>query len=409
MNVLIVHQNFPGQFPHIADALVKRGDKVAAIGSQTAKGRPGVDLRRWDNKRSTAPGIFPQAVRAEADLIRATAAAAAALQLKKDGFAPDVIIGHPGWGETIHLKEVWPDARLIVLGEYYYRSRGGDSGFDPEFGEPSVERALMINAKAATQTLAYVLADRIICPTPFQASTFPATLQAKIKVIHEGIDVERARRKPGATVKLPGGKGVLDGSKPVVTLVNRTLEPLRGFHIFMRALPAFFEACPDACAVVVGLNLGQGYGGRSPVGENWLDWAKADLGDRLDWSRVHFLGQVQHEVLIDLFSISWAHVYYTYPFVLSWSLLEAMACECLVLASDTAPVRDAVIDGENGVLLPFFDVPALSVAMMEAVENPERFAALRLRVRHVVTDHYDTVVKTAELLAEISLSTARQR
>ena len=379
-NILIVHQNFPGQFPHIADALRARGDRVAAIGGETAKGRPGVDLRRWKTGRGSTPGIFPAATRAEADMIRGEAAAGAALQRRKDGFTPDVIIGHPGWGETLYLKEVWPDARMILLGEMLYRSHGADLNFDPEFCAPDLVRDLRVHAKNATQVLAYAWADRIVCPTPFQAASFPPGLRPLIRVVHEGVDLDRATRRAGATVKLPGGV-VLDGSTPVVTFVNRTLEPLRGFHIFMRALPAFLDAVPDAQVVVIGGDGASGYGAESPGGKGWKPWLLEELGDRLDRSRVHFMGRVPHAQMIEAFSISWAHVYYTYPFVLSWSLVEAMACECLVIASDTPPVRDAMTDGEDGALLPFFDVAALSAALIRAAREPEAFRAMRRRAR----------------------------
>ncbi len=400
-NVLIVHQNFPGQFPHIADALRARGDRVAAIGGPTAKGRPGVDLRRWSNTRGSTQGIFSPATRAEADLIRAEAAAGVALQLRKDGFVPDVIVGHPGWGETIQLKEVWPDARIILFGELLYRSRDGDLDFDPEFGPPDFTKSMRSHAKNATQVLAYAWADTIVCPTAFQAASFPAALQPLIRVVHEGVDLDRARRKPGVRLRLGGSAGVLDGSTPVVTFVNRTLEPLRGFHVFMRALPAFLDACPDARVLIIGGDDASGYGGESPGGKGWKPWILAELGDRLDLARVHFAGKVPHAQLIEAFSISWAHVYYTYPFVLSWSLVEAMACEALVIASDTPPVRDAITDGVEGVLLPFFDVPALSAALIRAAREPEAFAAMRTAARARATSGFDRGAGTAAWLKMI--------
>jgi len=376
MNVLIVHQNFPGQFPHIADALIARGDRLAAIGGPMARARPGVDLRRWSYGRGSTEGIFNAATRAEADLIRAEAAALQASRLRADGFTPDVIIGHPGWGETIHLKEVWPSAKVILFGELYYRARGGDTNFDPEFAQPSLAETMRVNAKNATQALAYVSADVIVSPTKWQAGTFPPALRTNQRVLHEGVDLSRARRRAGATVTTPGGR-VLDGSRPVVTFVNRTLEPLRGFHIFMRALPAFLEAAPDAEVLVIGQEARSGYGLQAPDGQTWKAFMLAELGDRLDRSRVHFMGTVPYARLIDAFSISWAHVYYTYPFALSWSLIEAMACECLVIASDTPPPHDAITNGKEGLFVPFFDVPALSSTLLRAVGEQDAFAEMR--------------------------------
>ena len=399
-NILIVHQNFPGQFPHITEALLARGDRVAAIGGPTAQARPNVDLRRWANKRGTTKGIFDPATRAEADMIRGAMAAEVAIQLRQDGFSPDVIIGHPGWGETIFLKEIWPEARVILFGEMLYRSHGGDLNFDPEFGAATIAQNLRAHAKNASQLLAFAYADRIVCPTPFQAGSFPSSLQPMIRVIHEGVDMSHASRRPDATLKLPGGSK-LDRTTPVITFVNRTFEPLRGFHIFMRALPAFLEACPDAHAVLIGTDKPQGYGGPSPEEKGWKSALLKEVGGRLDPARVHFMGKVEHSVLIDAFSIARAHIYYTYPFVLSWSLVEAMAAECTIIASDTGPVQDAITDGVEGVLLPFFDVDALSATMVRAVREPEAFAGLGAAARQRALRDYDRQRGTAGWLALI--------
>jgi len=399
-NILIVHQNFPGQFVHIADALLKRGDKVAALGGKTGRARPGIDFRRWNNERGSTKGIFDPATRAEADMIRGIAAANVAMQLKRDGFTPDIIIGHPGWGETIFLKEIWPDARVILFGEMLYRSHGGDLNFDPEFGQNDMARNLRAHAKNASQVLAFAYADRIVCPTPFQASSFPPVLHPIIHILHEGVDVSHAERRQDAKLKLASGK-VLDGSTPVITFVNRTFEPLRGFHIFMRALPALLDQCPDVDVVLIGNSAPSGYGGASPNGKDWTSWMLDELGDRLDTSRVHFTGKVSHSDLIDAYSISWAHVYYTYPFVLSWSLVEAMAAECRIIASDTGPVRDAITDGVEGVLLPFFDVAALSDAMIRAVREPSMFDGMGKAARKRALEGFDQARGTAGWLALI--------
>jgi glycosyltransferase involved in cell wall biosynthesis len=386
--ILFVHQNFPGQFPHIVAALLNRGDKIAAIGGATARGRPGVDLRRWTNSHSSTPGIFPVAIRAEADLIRARAAALAAEQLKRDGFVPDIIIGHPGWGETLHLQSIFPDARMILLGEFYYLAEGGDVGFDREFEEPDLESAMRTTGKNATLALGLTMADLIVCPTPFQASTLPAIFQPRVRVLHEGIDLTRATRREGARLTLPGGR-VLDARTPVITFINRNFERLRGFHIFMRALPALLEACPTVEIVLIGDEKSRGYGALPPGGGSWKEHMMGELAGRIDPDRLHFLGRVDHDVMIDALSIGAAHVYYTYPFVLSWSLVEAMACECLVLGSDTAPVRDAVVDGADGLLNDFFDVPALSAAMIRAVREPQAFQLLRAQARATAMARFD--------------------
>ncbi len=388
MNILIVHQNFPGQFPAIADALARRGDRVVALGGPTARPRKGVEFRRWENKRSTTQGIYPFATRAEADMIRAEAAAKAALALKGEGFMPDVIIGHAGWGEQLHLRDVWPEAKLILFGEYFYHATGADVGFDPEFGSLGFETAMRTNGKNAVLTLLYAMADRIVSPTPFQASLIPKDFQHKLTILHEGVQIASTERRAGATLTLPDGR-VIDGKKPVVTYVSRTFEGLRGFHIFMRSLPSILAAVPDAEIVVIGSDDGHPYGGARPDKQSWQTALLAELGNRLDLSRVHFLGRVAHPIMIDALSISWAHIYYTYPFVLSWSLTEAMACECAIAASDTAPVRDAITHGVDGMLGDFFDVEGLATTVITMLREPERFRAMRKAARETAMARFD--------------------
>lgn len=386
--ILFVHQNFPGQFPHIADAVLKRGHKVAAIGGSTVKGRPGIDVRRWALPRGSTPGIFDAATRAEADLMRGQAAAEAAIRLKADGFTPDLIIGHPGWGETLQLREVYPQARQMLFGEFFYRSHGADVNFDAEFEQSTPVSDFRIHAKNMGLALAYSEADMIVCPTPFQASLLPRGLQERIRVVHEGVDLKRAKRIPNASLKLPNGR-LLDGSKPVITFINRHFERLRGFHVFMRALPAFLERCPEAQVLLIGQDSTNVYGGALPEGQTWKGKMLAELDGRLDMDRIHFTGTLDHADMVKALSISTAHVYYTYPFVLSWSLVEAMACECLIVGSDTAPLRDAIEPGVNGLLRDFFDVEGLTDTLVEACRNPTAYAPLRTAARATALERFD--------------------
>jgi glycosyltransferase involved in cell wall biosynthesis len=386
--VLIIHQNFPGQFGRIAQALLDRGDQVVAIGGPTSRQMNGVPMAKWRQHRGTTPNIFYQAVRPEADLIRGESGYQAAVALKNQGFQPDIIVAHPAWGETVHMRTVFPDVPQLLFGELYYNARGYDSDFDPEFDHVDGRDDIRVHAKNAIQSLAMTTADKIVCPTRFQADTFPRIFQPMIEVVHEGIDSERCAQRP-AVVELPNGR-TLDGSTPVITFINRRFERLRGFHIFMRALPELLHACPDAQVVLIGEEQGVSYGAELPGGEQWKDRMLAEVGDRLDLDRVHFLGRVTHDRMLDVFSISWGHVYYTYPFVLSWSTLEAMACECLIIGSDTAPVREVVQDGVNGVLNDFFDVEALSRAMIHAVREPEAFTAMRKAARATIIPRYDS-------------------
>jgi glycosyltransferase involved in cell wall biosynthesis len=387
-DALFVHNNFPGQFAFIAEALKARGVRCAAIASPTGRGIPGIPLVQWQPTRGSTEGIFPPATRAEADFIRGRAAAEGALALQKHGFNPDLIIGHPGWGETLFLKEIFPQARQIIHGEFYYRTQGADVGFDPEFGEISMDEKFRIHAKNATMALAYTEADRIVCPTPFQAGTLPEVFHPRIEVIHEGVDTDQVKPNPATTLTLPNSR-VLDRSVPVITFINRRFEPLRGFHTFVRALPQVLAEIPEAQVVLIGSDEPGGYGGPAPDGTTWKQRFLSEVQDRLDLSRVHFTGRLPYDQMLAALSISAAHVYYTYPFVLSWSLLEAMASECLIVGSDTAPVRDAITHEANGLLLDFFDVDALARTLITACREPERYLPLRQAARQTVLERYD--------------------
>jgi glycosyltransferase involved in cell wall biosynthesis len=388
MNVLFVHTNFPAQFKFLAESLTARGARCAAIASNTGQPVDKVSLVRWKAKRGSAKDIFDPATRAEADMIRGAAAAEAAISLKNQGFVPDLIVGHPGWGETLFLRQIFPAAKQILYGEFYYRATGADVGFDPEFAIPGLAEVFRVHAKNATMTLALLDAEAIVCPTTFQASLFPEAFGPRIAVIHEGVDTAHIDRIADARFKLTNGR-VLDRSRPVITFINRRFEPQRGYHIFMRALPAVLAAVPNAEVLLIGSDDPDVYGFRAPAGTTWKRVLLNEVKDRLDMKRVHFTGHLPHEQMLAALSLSAAHVYYTYPFVLSWSLLEAMACRALVIASDTAPLRDAVENGKNGILLDFFDVNALAEALVQACREPARFAPLREAARETIVARFD--------------------
>lgn len=376
--VLFVHNNFPGQFGDLAQQLMARGVPCLAIGQHHARGLSGVKIARYNLPRGSTPGIFPLATRAEADLIRARGAFDAAMALKGEGWNPAVVIGHPGWGEMTFLAEVFPEAKKIAFAEYYYHGRGYDVGFDTEFQPHDQEAILRADAKNGMMAVAYAEADAIVAPTAFQAGSLPPRLREATRVIHEGVDVEAIRPGPAAPFTLDDGRVIAPGV-PVITHVNNHMEPMRGLHILARALPRLLREIPDAQVILIGDPNRKPYGAAAPEGMTWRD--VCFQGVDYDPARVHFLGRVPHERMLAALRLGVAHVYYTYPFVLSWSLSEAMASGCYVIGSDTPPVRDAVKDGVNGKLLPFFDVDALSEAMIAACRRPEASQPLRAAAR----------------------------
>lgn len=403
--VLFVHNNFPSQFGALAKALVARGVPCASIGQSYAPGVPGVDNRRYKLPRGSTPGILPLATRAEADLIRAIGAVEAARPLRDSGFSPKVIVAHPGWGESLLLRELFPDAAQVVFHEFYYRGHGLDVGFDSTFGAATEVSAVTADMKNLSMSMALAHADEIVSPTQFQASTLPPRLQEGVRIIHEGVDTKRiypARAEPFVVDE----QLTIQPGVPVITHVNRNLEPMRGLHIFARALPRLQAAIPNARVLIIGTAKTRGYGGEAPDGATWRDTCFAPVQDQLDHSRIHFLGHLPPERLLAALRLSTAHVYYSYPFVLSWSLTEAMAAGCYIIGSDTAPLHDAITDGVNGRLLPFFDVDALSDAMIAACRNPDGQAGMRAAARATAVERFDAakgVEAWLKLLAEMGV------
>lgn len=372
MKVLFIHQNFPGQFRHIAAHLAKQPDyQVLAIGRDTAPGLPGVKLLRYKPHRTASPQTHPYVRSFEDAVLHGQQVLRLLLDLKAKGYRPDVIVAHPGWGETLYAKDAFPNVRLIHFCEYYYHAQGADLGFDPEF-PATVDDYARIRSRNALHLLNLENCDQGITPTHWQHSLHPAAYRDKIQVIHEGIDTDLLGPDPNATLTLPNGQ-VLKAGEPIITYVARNLEPYRGFHTFMRALPQVLKEHPTCQVVIVGGD-GVSYGSKPKDAPNWR--TKMLRENPVDLERVHFLGKVPYDTYRKVLQVSAVHVYLTYPFVLSWSLLEAMASGCLVLGSDTAPVREVITHGTNGLLVSFCQANQVSEWVATALVEPHSFKEL---------------------------------
>lgn len=397
MNLLFVHQNFPGQFLHIAKHFAQLGHRVAALREGPLNREPlqGVEVFSYSLQRSNTPGIHDLAQEFESKTLRAEGCAQLAQALADKGFVPDLILAHPGWGETLYLKDIFPRARLVCLMEYFYRATGQDLDFDPEFPEQAFATKARLHTKNASLLLAMDAMDLGIAATQWQASTLPAWAQAKTMVLHEGIDTDEVAPHPAAEIRLPNKNLRIRRGDEVLTFVARNLEPLRGYHQFMRALPAILKARPNLQVFIVGGD-DAGYGAKGEDG-TWREKYLIEVAHLLDPARVHFLGRVPRTVFLRLMQITRCHVYLTYPFVLSWSLLEAMSAGAVVVGSDTQPVREVIEHGTNGLLVDFFKPAEIARTVCAVLADPQQFRGIGQQARATIQQRYD--LKTVTLQA----------
>jgi glycosyltransferase involved in cell wall biosynthesis len=397
MNILFVHNNFPGQFRHVAEALARDPEvTVVAVGSPSSRPVPGVRLRKYTMNRVDVAATHPFARRFDVECHRAEQVLYVLTSLVSSGFVPDVIVAHPGWGETLPLRTIFPRARIVLYCEFFYGTEGRDVGFDPEFPQIGADGDVALHLKNATTLLALAECDVGLSPTLWQRSTFPEIYQPKIKIIHEGVDTEAVKPEGDAAFRLRTGR-TLRREDEVVTFVARNLEPLRGYHIFMRALPQILKKRPHAEILVIGEDRTY-YGASPPAGTTWKSIFLDEVNDRIDTNRVHFTGRLAYRDYLKALQISSAHVYLTYPFVLSWSFIEAMSCGCMLIGSDTTPVRE-VVNGENGVLVPFFDHEQLANKVVEALAQPRRFQSMRAAARRTAVEQFDQRISLPQMMA----------
>jgi glycosyltransferase involved in cell wall biosynthesis len=404
LKILFIHQNFPGQFKHLAGALAARGHNVKALTLRVNEvvAWNGVQVLPYAVARKGRQALHLWMTDMDSKVTRAEACFHAACKLRDAGFSPDVIIAHPGWGESLFLRDVWPEARMGIYCELYHLPGYPHLGFDPEFRRANeATEPLRIRMKNINNHLHFDIATAGLSPTAFQADTFPPGFRDRISVVHDGIDTEQLRPDPNAGFTLPTGHR-LTRADEVITFVNRNLEPYRGYHVFMRALPALLAARPQAQVLIVGGD-GVSYGAQAPQGQTWkqiyIDEVRGQIPDA-DWARVHFLGRIPYDDFRAMLQVARVHVYLTYPFVLSWSLLEAMASGAAIVASDTGPVREVLRHGETGQLVDFFDGAGLVREVAALADDPAARARLGAAARAHVIAHYD--LKTHCLPAQIA-------
>jgi glycosyltransferase involved in cell wall biosynthesis len=388
VKALCVHQNFPAQYLHLVRHLgAESRHQVVFITQRNDLEIPGVKKIIYKPHRGVTPQLHHYLRESEAAVLNAQEVARVALNLRKAGFIPDVMLGHNGWGEIWYLKDIFPEAPLIGYFEFFYRLHGADVGFDP--ADPiTADTAPRLRTKNLGNLLALDTADLGQCPTEWQKSVYPRRYQPILNVIHEGIDTRIVRPDPAARLIVADKKTQFAAGEEILTYVARNLEPYRGFPSFMRSLPKILAARPNARVIIVGGDE-VSYGARLPKGQTYREQMLKELAGAVDLSRVFFLGKIPYAAFVKVLQISRVHVYLTYPFVLSWSMLEAMSAGCLLVASRTQPVEEVIHHGGNGLLVDFFSPDQIADRAIEALEDPNAFASLRLNARQTIIDRYD--------------------
>jgi glycosyltransferase involved in cell wall biosynthesis len=397
MNIIFIHQNFTGQYRHIVKQfMADPANRIVGICQQLA---PGIKDKSFEKvlkavykpHREPAKTTHPYLANVEKNVLNGQGVARVLLNLQKKGFKPDLAFAHIGWGEALYFKDIFPDVPLIGYCEFYYHGQGADLGFDPAFPVTMDDR-MRVRTWNMSQLLSLAATDICVSPTQWQKDLYPAGFQNKIQVIHEGIDTAIVKPDKAATLSLPDG-AALTKDMEVITYTARGLEPYRGFHVFMKAAEEIIRRRPRCHIVITGGDETR-YGKKLPGNQSWR--AKLLKEAKFDPARVHFMGYVPYETHLKTLQISSAHVYLTVPFVLSWSMLEAMATGCVVIGSKTRPVEEFIENGRNGFLVDFFSPHKIADRVDEVLNHPDRMGHLGKAARQDIIKHYDVRNKLSE-------------
>lgn len=403
MRVLFLHNNFPAQYRHVATSLAAEQGHQLVFGTQAKNGEiPGVTKAFYKPAREVRAETHHYVRNLESAVLNGQSVYRMCMDLKRQGFVPDLVCGHSGWGPTLYVKDAFPDTRVLSYFEWFYHAHGSDADYLPE-SEISADDECRIRTRNAAILLDLANCDWGLCPTLFQRDQFPKIFHNKLTVLHDGVDTDFFKPDPDAVMKV--GDLDLSGAKEIVTYATRGMEPYRGFPQFVEAVARLQKQRPEMHAVIVGQDR-VAYGRKLPDGRTFKQKMLEEL--ELDMSRVHFTGLLPYGDYLKVLQASHAHVYMTVPFVLSWSLIESMATGCLIISSDTEPVREVIRDGKQGLLVDFFDVEGLAGRIAEALDNRHDLAHLGQAARDVVLKGYalkDTLPKHVRLLKSVAAGT----
>lgn len=385
MRILFTHKNFPAQFRHMAEHLGKSPDNEVIFATTNPRLEwdiPGVKKAVFQEpapSRGTGNQLckgFDEATRFGANLLRSCR------DLKKQGFVPDIMVGHSGWGQTLFLRDIFPDTPFLAYFEWYYNIRGPEILFDGRQRTESETANIRLSNTPMLHDLAACAGG--ISPTRWQKSQFPKEFHSKIAQIHDGINTNYFAPAP-TPPKLELTGVDLSGATELLTYCSRGLEPYRGFPQFYRALPRILRERPGCHILIVGEDR-VCYSPRLPEGQTYKQLVTREV--ELDESRVHFTGPLPYGQYKQVLQASSAHIYLTWPFVLSWSFLEAMSCGCLMIGSDTPPVREVLAHGYNGLLTDFHSPEQIAEDVIATLKNKEKLGALRTKARQTIKERY---------------------
>jgi glycosyltransferase involved in cell wall biosynthesis len=386
MKILFLHSNFPAQFRHLAVNLARDSRNRVVFGTMREEGQlPGIYKFIYTPSRKPSRETHHYVRPLENAVLQGQAVYRALEKLKTDGFYPDVVYGHSGWGPAMFIKDIFPRATLLCYFEWFYNSDGADVGFDPE--EPvTPDDRLRIRIKNTPILTDLYSCDAGLCPTLWQKNQFPGEYDDKLKVLHDGIDTQYFSPQQGEKLILPSIGLDLSDAKEIVTYVSRGMEPYRGFPQFMEAVSLLQKRRKNCHVVVVGEDR-VAYGPSLPNGKTF----KQLMLDKFDFdlSRLHFTGRLPYPQYLQVLRASSVHVYLTRPFVLSWSMLEAMSTECLIVASNTPPVTEVIHDGENGMLTDLFSPQDIVGNVEHALDNQDDLRRLRTNARETIMRNYN--------------------
>ncbi|HHP7229615.1 MAG TPA: glycosyltransferase family 4 protein [Xenococcaceae cyanobacterium] len=386
MRILFLHPNFPAQFRHLAATLGENPQNQVVFGTNRQEGQiAGVTKVLYEKSRTARPETHHYVRTLENAVLEGQAVYRLTQTLKDNNFIPDIVYGHSGWGPTLFIKDIFPKAKLLCYFEWFYQAHGSDADFDPS--DPlSADDEARIRIKNAPILIDLYSCDRGLSPTHWQRQQFPPEFHSKIKVHHDGVDTNYFQPQPEAKLVLPRINLNLAEVSEIVTYVARGMEPYRGFPQLIETISILQQQRPQCHFVIVGKNR-VAYGKSLPDGKTYKEAMLEKFP--LDLSRVHFTDLLPYGEYLQVLQASSVHLYLTRPFVLSWSMLEALATGCLIVGSATPPVQEVIEDGVNGLLVDFFSPQKIAAKIVEALDNRDQMAKIRTRARETILERYD--------------------